>query len=43
MSAGRDILPAHYLTIWACLASMTNEYIDPEEWRILPAGAPPIR
>jgi hypothetical protein len=43
MSAGRDILPAHYLTIWACLASMTNDYIEPEEWRILPAGAPPVR
>ena len=34
MYAGQKILPAHYLPIWSCLASLTREHVDPGAWVI---------
>lgn len=34
MSAGVDVLPRHYLTIWEALGAMTDEYIKRDEWKI---------
>lgn len=36
MFTGQKVLPAHYLPIWACLTSMTREFIDPTDWTIAP-------
>lgn len=32
MSAGSDILPAHYVTIWEALGKMTTGYVAAHEW-----------
>lgn len=34
MSAGVDVLPRHYLTIWEALGAMTASYITRNEWSI---------
>ena len=34
MSAGVDVLPRHYLTIWEALGAMTDPYITRDQWKI---------
>ncbi len=34
MSAGSDVLAAHYVTIWEALGAMTSGYIEANEWKI---------
>jgi hypothetical protein len=36
MFGGMEVMPAHYLTIWACLAEMTWKYLKPTDWKIVP-------
>jgi hypothetical protein len=34
MSAGTDVLPVHYVTMWEVLGEITKDAIKPEEWKI---------
>ncbi|NUN15496.1 MAG: DUF4157 domain-containing protein [Myxococcales bacterium] len=34
MSAGSDILPAHYVTVWEALGKMTAAYVAAHEWSL---------
>lgn len=34
MSAGTDVLPVHYATMWEVLGEITKDAIKPEEWKI---------
>ena len=34
MSAGVDVLPRHYLTLWEALGQMTSPDITRNEWSI---------
>lgn len=44
MHSGDEILPAHYVTIWSALSSITAGYIDPDQWKIVPGkGASTLR
>lgn len=38
MHSGEDILPAHYITFWSALSTITAGYIDPDQWKIVPTG-----
>ncbi|WP_420466527.1 hypothetical protein [Panacagrimonas sp.] len=37
MYGGMEVMPAHYLTLWACLVEMTSSHIGPAEWKIVPS------
>ncbi len=39
MYAGMEVMPAHYLTLWSCLAEMTWNFMDPTHWKIVPSPA----
>ena len=39
MYAGMEVMPAHYLTLWSCLAEMTWGYLNPSHWKIVPSPA----
>ena len=34
MSAGADVLPVHYVTMWEVLGEITKDAIKPTEWKI---------
>ena len=34
MSAGADVLPVHYVTMWEVLGQITKDAIKPSEWKI---------
>ena len=37
MFTGQKVYPAHYIPIWACLSTMTREFVDPTDWKIAQA------
>jgi hypothetical protein len=37
MHSGMEVMPAHYLTIWSCLAEMTWDFLPPTAWKIVPS------
>lgn len=37
MYSGMELMPAHYLTIWSCLAEMTWDHLNPSQWKIAPS------
>ncbi len=37
MYGGMEVMPAHYLTLWQCLAEMTWGFVNPAHWKILPS------
>ena len=41
MYSGMECLPAHYLTVWSCLAQMTAGHVAPNEWKIDPSANNP--
>jgi hypothetical protein len=41
MYGGMDIMPAHYLPIWASLAEATAAHLKPTDWKIVPATTNP--
>jgi hypothetical protein len=34
MSAGDEVLPHHALTVWECVVSLTEKYLEPADWKI---------
>lgn len=34
MANGKDVLPAHYVTLWEALAQMTSQYLAPTDWQL---------
>jgi hypothetical protein len=37
MHSGMEVMPAHYLTVWSCLAEMTWDHLPPTAWKIVPS------
>lgn len=35
MHSGEDILPAHYITFWSALSTITASYVNPDQWKIV--------
>ncbi|MEQ1571895.1 MAG: hypothetical protein ABMA64_40080 [Myxococcota bacterium] len=34
MANGKDVLPAHYVTLWEALGQMTSAYLAPKDWQL---------
>ena len=34
MSSGKDVMPAHYVTLWEALGQMTSGFLQPKEWKL---------
>jgi hypothetical protein len=34
MSGGKDVMPAHYVTLWEALGAMTQGFLQPQDWKL---------